>query len=353
VEKLEQVLTEIKGLDEEAMKKARAHQHNLTKPRGSLGRLEDLAVQIAGITGKPHPGVDKKRIALFVGDHGVTREWVSAYPREVTAQMVKNFLAGGAAINALAGVIGAEVEVVDIGVDYDFGELEGLVSRKVARGTKDIAVGPAMSKKELQDAIAVGIERAEAAFADGVNLLATGDMGIGNTTASSALFAAYLDQSPEKVTGRGTGISDDFLERKIRVVEMALKVNQRFLSDPVLTLMALGGFEIAGICGMILGAARRRIPIVIDGFISSAAALAAIKMKPLLKEYLIFGHLSEERGHRVLFDQLDLRPVLALDMRLGEGTGAALAMGIIEGAIRAHNQMATFQSAGVTDKPEE
>ncbi len=353
MENFRQILSEIKGLDQNAMKAARIHQDRLTKPRGSLGRLEDLAVQIAGITGKLHPGVDKKRIVLFVGDHGVTRQGVSAYPREVTAQMVKNFLAGGAAINALASVARADVEVVDIGVDHDFGEIKGLVSRKVARGTKDIAVGPAMSKKELEDAIAVGMERAESAFADGVNLLATGDMGIGNTTASSALFAAYLDQAPENVTGRGTGIDDHFLERKIRVVEMALKVNQRFLSDPILTLMALGGVEIAGICGMILGAARRRIPIVIDGFISSAAALAAIRMNPILKEYLIFGHLSEERGHRVLFDRLDLRPVLALDMRLGEGTGAALAMIIIEGAIRAHNQMATFQSAGVTDKAEE
>jgi len=350
MDKLNEWLESISGPDEKAMTEVRRRQDQLTKPRGSLGRLEEIACHIAGITGKVHPHTDKKRIVLFAADHGVALEGVSAYPREVTAQMVMNFLHGGAAINAIASSIGAEVEVVDIGVDAEFTDMPGLVKRKITCGTSSITKGAAMTIEQATSAIAVGVERAEAAAQDGVNILGTGDMGIGNTTPSSALYAAFLKRSPGEMTGRGTGVDDEGLARKVKVVERALEVNREKLTDPLSILAALGGFEIAGLCGLIIAAAMNRVPVVIDGFISSVAALVAIHMKTVIQRYCIFGHLSQEQGHKLLFQELGERPLLDLDLRLGEGTGAALAMGIIHAAVETHNSMATFESAGISDK---
>ena len=350
MEQLNQWLEDIHGLDEKSMEAARRHQDRLTKPRGSLGRLEELAIRIAGITGELHPQLSKKRIVLFAADHGVAREGVSAYPREVTGQMVLNFLKGGAAINAISRAAGAEVEVVDIGVDADFLETQGLVNRKIARGSANIAEGPAMTVEQALSAIAVGVDRADAAVQEGVKILGTGDMGIGNTTPSSALYAVLLNRPAGEVTGRGTGLDDKGLAWKVHVVERVRAVNRARLTDPLSILAALGGFEIAGLCGLIIGAAQRRIPVVIDGFISSAAALVAIRMKSEIKHYCIFGHLSQERGHQLFFQEMGERPLLDLELRLGEGTGAALAMGIIQAAMAAHNRMATFESAGVSDQ---
>lgn len=350
MERLNEWLEDIRGLDEKAMMEARRRQDQLTKPRGSLGRLEELACRIAGIMGCVNPDVSQKRIVLFASDHGVALEGVSAYPRKVTAQMVTNFLHGSAAINVIARSVGAEVEVVDIGVDAEFEDTHGLVKRKVSRGTNIITKGPAMNIEETMLALATGKERAESALQEGISLLGTGDMGIGNTTPSSALYAAFLHRSAAEVTGRGTGLDDESLARKVQVVERALAVNRERLTDPLSTLSALGGFEIAGLCGLIIGAAMNRMPVVIDGFISSAAALAAIRMEPMIQRYCIFGHLSQEQGHKLLFEELGESPLLDLGLRLGEGTGAALAMGIISAAVDAHNHMATFESAGVSEK---
>jgi len=352
MERLNKWLGSIGGLDEKAMEEATRHQDQLTKPRGSLGRLEELACHIAGITGEVHPDVGKKRIVLFAADHGVAREGVSAYPREVTAQMVLNFLNGGAAINSISRAVGAQVEVVDIGVDADFPEDQGLVERKISRGTANIAKGPAMSIEQAISAIAVGVERAEDAVQDDVKLLGTGDMGIGNTTPSSALYATLLNRPAAEVTGRGTGVDDEGLARKVQVVERALSVNRDRLTSPLSILAALGGFEIAGLCGLVISAAQNRVPVVIDGFISSVAALVAIHLKPEIQHYCIFGHLSQEQGHRLFFKEIGERPLIDLDLRLGEGTGAALAMSIIHAAIETHNGMATFESAGVSGKEE-
>jgi nicotinate-nucleotide--dimethylbenzimidazole phosphoribosyltransferase len=343
-------LFEIQPIDELAVAAARQRQGQLTKPAGSLGRLEDIACRIAGITGQARPSVDKKRIVLFAGDHGVARDGVSAYPREVTPQMVLNILGGGAAINAIAASVGAEVEVVDVGVDADFKDAPGLIQRKIAKGTANISQGPAMSLEQALAALAVGVERAQSAVQDKVNLLGTGDMGIGNTTPSAALFAALLRLPVSQVTGRGTGLDDENLRRKVKVIEQALEINQKALIDPLACLAALGGFEIAGLCGLIIGAAKNRVPVVIDGFISSAAALVAIRLKPVIRQYCFFGHLSQEQGHQALFKELGEPPLLDLGLRLGEGTGAALAMSLIQAGVDVHNKMATFETAGVSNK---
>jgi len=328
----------------------RAHLDDLTKPRGSLGRLEEFALQYCLATGTSKPVVGKKRIICFAGDHGVAAEGVSAYPKEVTPQMVMNMLAGGAAVSVLARHVGAELVVVDVGVDDPLAAAKGLCRRKVRRGTGNIAREPAMTSDEAVKALMIGVELAETARAQGVTLIGTGDMGIANTTPSSALFAVYLGCPVEEVTGRGTGIDDATLTRKIEVINQAINSNRRLLVDPLQTLAALGGFEIAGIAGLILGAAARRIPVVVDGFISCAGALAAITMNRAVIEYLFFSHLSEEKGHRCFVERFNIRPILDLKMRLGEGTGAALAMPVIEGAVRIYNEMATFSSAGVDNR---
>jgi nicotinate-nucleotide--dimethylbenzimidazole phosphoribosyltransferase len=345
------IIAAISPLDTAAIAAARARQEQLTKPAGSLGRLELLAIQIAGITSQEQPVVANKAIVVMAGDHGVTAEGISAYPAEVTPQMVLNFLRGGAAINALAGVVGARVVVVDIGVASPL-EHPGLLSRKVAIGTANMAQGPAMTRDQAEEAIAVGIAIADSLARDGVRMVATGEMGIGNTTAASAITAVLTGSSPAEVTGRGTGIDDAQLAHKIAVIERALATNTPNRDDGLDVLAKVGGLEIGGLVGVILGGAAHHMPIVLDGFIAGSAALVAEKLSPQARDYLIAGHISVERGHRVLLESLGLQPLLDLDLRLGEGTGAALAMGIIDGALTAHRQMATFAEAGVSERDE-
>ena len=343
-------LDKISTVDRSSEAEIRAHLDNLTKPPGSLGYLEEVAVRYCLATGTSTPKVGKKRIFTFAGDHGVAAEGVSAYPKAVTPQMVMNMLAGGAAVNVLSRHAGVDVRVVDVGVDASLEDARGLLAKKVRRGTANITEGPAMSLEEARRAVEVGIELATEAVDDGATLIGTGEMGIANTTPSSALFAALLPCDVRDVTGRGTGIDEDTLRHKGATIERALAVNRQLLTDPLSTLAAVGGLEIAGICGLILGAASRRVPVVIDGFISSAGALVACKLCPPVEEYLLFSHLSTEAGHAVFFKRLNVRPLLDLGMRLGEGTGAALAMFIIEAAVKIYNEMATFDSAGVAKK---
>ena len=350
METMESTLRSIGCLDRTLEPQIVAHLNDLTKPPGSLGRLEAIALQYCLVTGAASPRLGKKRLCCFAGDHGVADEGVSAYPKAVTPQMVMNMLGGGAAINVLSRHAGADLVVVDMGVDDPLEHAKGLCRRKVRRGTDNIARGPAMSIKEAEQAVAAGIELAMAARKDGVTLLGTGDMGIANTTPATALFAAYIGCPVESITGRGTGIDDARLQHKVEVIKKALDVNRERLTTPLGILAAVGGFEIAGICGLVLGAAACRVPVVVDGFISSAGALAACRICPAVKDYLFFSHLSQEQGHKVVLRQMSARPILDLDMRLGEGTGAALAMLVIEGAVKIYNEMATFSSAGVSEK---
>jgi nicotinate-nucleotide--dimethylbenzimidazole phosphoribosyltransferase len=347
---LKKTIQGIAGPDPAVMARARAYQDRLTKPLGSLGRLEELAIKICGIAGRVHPKVKCKRVVVFAGDHGVVSEGVSAYPKEVTAQMVYNFLNEGAGINAIARAVSAEFEVVDIGVDHEFSPQKGLVRKKVARGTKNFCAGPAMTKKQAVQALEIGIERAFFADRNDVNLIAGGDMGIGNTTSASALFCAYLGIKPEKIVGPGTGLDPKGIRHKAEVVEKALDLHCAAFPDPLETLAALGGFEIAGLAGLYLGACERRMAVLVDGFIATAAALAAIRLCPIVSELLFFSHLSEEPGHKLVLEKMGARPLLSLDLRLGEGTGACLAMPLVESALSCHNRMASFQSAGVSEK---
>jgi nicotinate-nucleotide--dimethylbenzimidazole phosphoribosyltransferase len=338
-------------LDTASMELARSRQQQLTKPAGSLGRLEDIAIQIAGITKQRLPNVKQKAVIIMAGDHGVTKEGVSAYPSAVTSQMVYNFLQGGAAINALAHHVGARVIVVDVGVAADLSH-PGLLSRKVALGTANMVLEPAMTHAQMLEAIQVGIDVFDTQLDRGIDLVATGDMGIGNTTASSAIAAILLQMPVALLTGRGTGIDDEQLAHKIQVIENAIARNVPNPQDPLDVLMRVGGLEIAGLVGVIIAAASRRIPVVIDGFISGAAALIAVTLNPVIGAYLLAGHASVEQGHRLILERLGLLPLLDLKLRLGEGTGAVLAMSIIEAALRAHSEMATFTEAGVSTREE-
>jgi len=347
MELLETTLLQVRSVPEAYVAASRERLDNLTKPRRSLGYLEELAARYAALIGEVRPIVGKKRICVFAGDHKVTAEGVSAYPAVVTQLMAKNFLAGGAAINVLARRARAEVEVLDIGVDGDLGELPGLLARKVKSGADNIARGPAMTVAECHKAIEVGIERALAAAREGVTLLGTGEMGIGNTTPASALFAALLGVPAAEVTGPGTGLEPAAVAKKVAVIERALEVNRERCSGPLETLAALGGLEIAGLCGLCLGGAAARIGVVVDGFISSAAALVALRLAPAAKDFMFFAHRSAEPGHRKFFEREGLRPVLDLGMRLGEGTGAAIAMQIIEDAVAIISEMKTFAEAGI------
>ncbi len=345
---LDELCARVQPLDEKAMAAARARQANLTKPRGSLGRLEALSVQLAGIAGRSLPRVDRKAVVVLAGDHGVAAEGVSAYPPEVTAQMVLNFLGGGAAVNVLARQAGARVVVVDVGVAGDLPAHPDLVPAKVARGTASFLRGPAMSREQAAQAIAAGAGVVAAEAGRGLDLLATGEMGIGNTTPASAIAAVYTRLPVAQVTGRGTGVDDAGLARKVEVIEAGLALHRPDPDDPLGVLAAVGGFEIGAIAGVCLAAAAHRVPVVVDGFISAAGALIAAALCPAARPYMIASHLSVEQGHGPLWQALGLEPLLALDLRLGEGSGAVLAMHLVEAACRILGEMATFEDAGVS-----
>jgi nicotinate-nucleotide--dimethylbenzimidazole phosphoribosyltransferase len=340
----------IQPLDASLYAHAQARLDRLTKPVGSLGRLEELAASYVAVTGELKPNVPRGVVFTFAADHGVTLEAVSAYPREVTPQMVLNFLRGGAGVNVLARHAGVDVRVVDIGVDYEFDAVPGLLHRKVMKGTRNLAVEPSMTRSQAEQAVMVGVELATEAMREGVGLIGTGEMGIGNTTPSSAITAAMTGRSVEDVTGRGTGIDESGRRHKVAVIERAIELHQPNPADPLDVLTKVGGLEIGGLVGLMLGAAAARIPVVMDGFIAGAAALIAVGLQPLCREYLIASHRSVERGHRVILDHLELNPLLDLDLRLGEGTGACLGMDLVCAAIKIYTEMATFDEAGVSEK---
>jgi nicotinate-nucleotide--dimethylbenzimidazole phosphoribosyltransferase len=348
--KLEETIQAIKPLDETAMRAARARQDSLTKPRGSLGRLEEMSILLAGMKADPFPSVERKAVIVMAADHGVAQEGVSAYPSDVTAQMVLNFVRGGAAINVLAHQARARVTVVDIGVNADFEPMPGLIRRKVLCGTRNMAQGPAMTREEAGQALQVGVDVLIKEAANGLDLIATGDMGIGNTTPSSAIAAVLTGLPVEQVVGRGTGIDDQALERKVKVIEQALQLNQPDRNDALDVLHKVGGLEIAGLAGVMIAAASRRIPIVVDGCISTASAMIAVSLAPGVREYLIGSHQSVEIGHQAMLRHLNLKPLLDLNLRLGEGTGSALAFHLVEASTRILREMATFEEAGVSDK---
>ena len=360
---MQETLRRIEPVKDELLTAAQRRLDRLTKPRGSLGRLEELARRYVAIREDLDPRIRRKRVYIFAADHGVVEEGVSAYPKEVTQQMVRNFLKGGAAINVLARSVGAEVMVVDIGVDHDFGSLEGLIvkkvmgeaqpcllRRRVRQGTGNIAKGPAMGREEALLAIAIGIDLAEEAARQGVDVLGTGEMGIGNTTPASAIAAALTRRPAEEVTGYGTGLDQEAWARKVEVVERALVLNRPDLHDPVDILAKVGGLEIAGLVGLIVGGAASRLLILVDGFIATAAAALACELCPTIRDYLILSHHSPEPGHLPLIERIGLEPLLDLSMRLGEGTGAALAMAVVEASVRLFVEMATFEEAGVSER---
>lgn len=346
--RIDSTIAAISPVSEDWFITAQRHLDTLTKPPGSLGRLEEFARRIVAITENKCPALDRKVVFTFAGDHGVVEEGVSAYPKEVTSQMVFNFLTGGAGINVLARHAGAEVVVIDIGVDYDFNGLEGLMSLKVVKGTKNFMRGPAMTRDEAARCIETGIELAGDYAKEGYKIFGTGDMGIGNTTPSSAIVSVITGKPVAEVTGKGTGISNESLARKIKVIEEGIRINQPDPKDAVDVLAKVGGAEIGGIAGLILGAAAQRIPVVVDGFISTAGALIAYGICPTVSDYLFAAHNSVEQGHRAMLEAMRLSPILDLNLRLGEGTGAALAMTLIEAGLKIYKEMATFGDAGVT-----
>lgn len=350
MEKLKTVLGRIERIDGSLAKATQRRLDNLTKPQGSLGRLEELAKKIVEITGKENPLLENKVIFTMAGDHGVTAEGVSAFPSEVTPQMVYNFIRGGAGINVLARHVGARVVVVDLGVACDLEPNPGLVVMKVNYGTKNMAKGPAMSREEAVKAIENGIEVFEQELVKGIGIAGTGEMGIGNTTASSSITAVITNEPVETVVGRGTGLDDAALAGKVAVIKKAIEVNKPDPNDALDVLAKVGGFEIGGLAGVILSAAANRIPVVIDGFISGAAALIAYKLEPKVKDYLIAAHCSVEKGHRAILNYIGLSPLLDLNLRLGEGTGAALGISLAEAGVKILTEMATFQSAAVAEK---
>ncbi len=351
MKKLQQILKHIRPVDFSLAARVQARLDNLTKPRGSLGRLEELALRCALIAGQERPQVRKKVLFVCCGDHGVCDEGVSAYPRAVTAQMVYNFLRGGAAITVLARQFDVAVRVVDFGVDHDFDpQLTGLLHRKIGQGTANFTQGPAMSSAAAVQAVEAGVDLAVDAVRGGAQLLGIGEMGIGNSTAATALLAALSDLEPETLAGAGTGIDAETRRKKVEVVRRALARNFPRSADPLGCLARVGGYEIAGMVGVCLAGAALRVPVLVDGFIATSAAWTAYALHPAVKEYLIFSHLSAEQGHAHVLDTLRVRPLLSLDMRLGEGTGAVLGMSLVEAAVRLLDEMATFAEAGVSDK---
>jgi len=338
----------IEPLKDELLNIAWQRLDSLTKPLKSLGRLEEIAAQLVAIYENPMPEIKKKAVLVFASDHGVTEEGVSAYPKEVTAQMVFNFLRGTAGINVLARHAGADVVVVDIGTDYDFEKIDGLISKKVVKGSRNMTKSPALTYDEAIRCILTGVELVKEYHARGYNLFATGEMGIGNTTPSSAITAVLTGSEVEEVTGRGTGIDDATFRKKIEVIKKAIEINKPDPADPVDVLAKVGGPEIGACAGVVLACAELKIPVVIDGFISSAGALIAYCINPLVKNYIFASHNSVERGHKKILEFMQLKPLLDLNLRLGEGTGAALAITIVEAGLKIYKEMATFEEAGVS-----
>jgi nicotinate-nucleotide--dimethylbenzimidazole phosphoribosyltransferase len=347
---MDHIRSSISAVNGALAKEAQTRLDDLTKPIGSLGRLEEFARRIVSITGNKMPVLDKKVIFTFAGDHGIANEGVSAYPKEVTPQMVFNFLRGGAGINVLGRHAGAEVVVVDIGVDHDFGNVAGLVSKKVVRGTANMYKGPAMTREQAKQCIQVGIELGREYAKKGYRIFGTGDMGIGNTTPSSAIASVFTGTPVCDVTGRGTGINDEAFKRKIAIIEQCIATNRPDPKDPIDVLAKVGGAEIGGIAGVILGAASERIPVVVDGFISTAGAMIAYEIEPKTADYMFAAHSSVEIGQKCMLKKMGLSPILDLNLRLGEGTGAALAITMIEAATKIYREMATFSEAGVSGK---
>lgn len=347
MELLQQTLNNIKPLDEKAMAQAQVHLDSLAKPPGSLGSLETVARQLAGIKGQVPRSLSPRTHILMAGDHGVVAEGVSAFPQEVTPQMILNFANGGAAINVLARYAGAELLLVDIGVASELPDLPGLLKRKVVSGTNNLARGPAMTKEQAIAAVEVGIEVANEKIAAGTELLGIGEMGIGNTTPSTAILASFSGLPVDRITGRGTGVDDKRLQLKIKAIRRGLEINKPDPNDPLDVLVKIGGLEIAGMAGVILAGSAKRIPVLIDGFISAAAALIATRLAPLARGFILASHLSEEPGHAAGLELMGLKPMLTIQMRVGEGTGAALGMTLVDAALKVYHEMSTFSQAGV------
>ncbi len=352
---LDQLRSQIEPIDRAWVEKAKDRTVQLVMPTRALGMLHDISERLCGIRQTLEPEIDKKAVLIMAGDHGVVSQGVSAYPQEVTGAMIQTFLAGGAGINAIAGHVGAQVWVADMGAVADIDpaglpNAQRFLTSKIGKGTADITRGPAMSRQDAEKAVMTGFRHAAGLFASGVQLLGTGDMGIGNTTASAAIGAAVTGMGVDEMVGRGTGVDDQGLERKKAAVKKALDVNRPDRDDALDVLAKVGGFEIGAIAGSILAAAFHRRPVVVDGFISTAGALIASGICPTARQYMFAGHCSAEAGHGNMLEYLGLEPVLRLGMRLGEGTGAALAMGIIDAAVKMFRQVMTFAEAGVADK---
>jgi len=353
--RLEEIIDGIEPVDQGWIQKAQERTAQLVMPTRALGRLHEIAERLCGIQKSLAPSINRKAVLVMAGDHGVVAEGVSAYPQEVTPAMVQTFLAGGAGINAICRQVGADVRVVDLGViaDVDTTGLKGadrLVVQKIASGTANFTQGPAMSHRDAETALLAGFQQAAILFEEGANILGTGDMGIGNTTPSAAIGAILTGASLEEMVGRGTGVDDAGLARKRDVVRRGIEINRPDSNNGLDVLAKVGGFEIGGIAGSILAAAFHRRAVVVDGFISTAGALIAHSLCPAVKDYLFAGHCSEEAGHRLMLQHLTLEPILDLGMRLGEGTGAALAMGVMEAAVRMFKEVLTFEEAGVANK---
>jgi nicotinate-nucleotide--dimethylbenzimidazole phosphoribosyltransferase len=352
---IKEIIERIVPVDHEWNENAKKRTAQLVMPTRAMGRLHDISERLCGIQKTLKPKIDRKAVLVMAGDHGVVEEGVSAYPQEVTGAMVQTFLAGGAGINAISRHIGADVQVVDMGIipDLDPDSIDGghkLLKHKLSHGTANLAKEPAMTRQIAEQAILIGFQLASDLFRNGIEILGTGDMGIGNTTPSAAIGAVITGKTPEKLVGRGTGIDDNSLIKKREVVTRGIQVNNPDPRDGLDVLSKVGGFEIGGIAGCVLAGAFHSRPVVIDGFISTAGALIAHTLCPLVTEYIFAGHRSEEAGHGSMLKYLGLEPILDLGMRLGEGTGGALAMGVMEGAVRVFNEVLTFKEAGVTDK---
>jgi nicotinate-nucleotide--dimethylbenzimidazole phosphoribosyltransferase len=353
--KLEDILKGISGVDRNWVDKAQRHTGQLVMPPRALGRLHDISERLCAIQETLAPSLAQKAIVVMAGDHGIAGAGVSAYPQEVTGAMVQTFLAGGAGINAISKQVGADVWVVDMGIipELDPGAMpnaERLLVKKVATGTRNFAEGPAMTRREAQQAIETGFAVASDLFECGVDVLGTGDMGIGNTTPSAAIGAIVTGASLDDMAGRGTGIDTEGLGRKIALIRRGIEANRPDNRDGLDVLKKVGGFEIGGIAGLVLAGAYHRRPVVVDGFISTAGALIADCLCPQIRDYIFAGHRSEEPGHRIMLQHLSMKPILDLGMRLGEGTGGALAMGVIEAAARMFREVMTFEQAGVPEK---